>query len=292
MSVDKTINITIKSSHHERPILTDLVYKKNGRLKPLVIFCHGYKGYKDWGAWNLVAETFAREELFFVKFNFSHNGGTAEDPIDFPDLNAFAENNYILELNDLEDVIQWIRKQEKFNDEIDPEKTILIGHSRGGGIVAIKASEHTAISGVITWSGVSDFGARFPNGNQLNQWKENGIAYVLNSRTNQKMPHLFQFYNNFKEHEKRLTIKNAIEKLAIPHLIIHGVLDDVVLPVEAENMHRWNPRSELFLMDKMNHALGNIQPWKNSRMPEHLQNAVQKSIDFILKRILYSADNT
>ena len=79
--------ITVKSSHHTKPIVTDLFYKQNNTKKPLVIFCHGYKGFKDWGAWNLVAETFAKSECFFVKFNFSHNGGTAENPIDFPSYN-------------------------------------------------------------------------------------------------------------------------------------------------------------------------------------------------------------
>ena len=56
---------------------------------PLIIFCHGYKGFKDWGAWNLMAEAFAKIGFCFIKFNFSHNGGTIEQPIDFPDLEAF-----------------------------------------------------------------------------------------------------------------------------------------------------------------------------------------------------------
>lgn len=283
MSIQKIINIAIKSNHHHRPILTDVLFKKNEQHKPLVIFCHGYKGYKDWGAWNHVADALVNQNMFFVKFNFSHNGGTAEEPIDFPDLDAFGENNFILELNDLEDTIEWILKNTRFNNEIDPDNIILIGHSRGGGIVAIKASEHPKITGLITWSGVSDFGARFPKENQLLEWKEKGITYVLNSRTNQQMPHLFQFYQNFKEHEKRLTIQNAIEKLTIPHLIIHGELDDVVLVEEAKKMHRWNSNSELILIDQMNHAMGNTQPWKNFKMPQHLEMVVQKSIHFILK---------
>ncbi len=281
--MQKLVNLAIKSNHHHRPILTDVFFKKNQKHKPIVIFCHGYKGYKDWGAWNLVANSFVNQGLFFVKFNFSHNGGTIEEPIDFPDLDAFGENNFVLELNDLEDIIEWILENPKFNKEIDPKNIILIGHSRGGGIVAIKASEHPKITSLITWSGVSDFGARFPVGKELLEWEESGLAYVLNSRTNQKMPHLFQFYQNFKDHEKRLTIQNAIEKLKIPHLIIHGEKDDVVLASEAKNLHRWNSKSELILVDQMNHALGNTQPWNSTKLPEHLYVVVEKSIDFILK---------
>ena len=55
---------------------------------PLVIFCHGYKGFKDWGPWSLV-KTLAKENIFVVKFNFSHNGTSISQPIEFSDLEAF-----------------------------------------------------------------------------------------------------------------------------------------------------------------------------------------------------------
>ncbi len=274
-------NLTVKSTHHKKPIVTDVFYKKNTINKPLVIFCHGYKGYKDWGAWNIAAETFAMNNLFFLKFNFSHNGGTLQTPIDFPDLKAFGDNNFITELNDLEDVIEWITGNEDFLREIDLENITLIGHSRGGGIVSIKALENKTITRLISWAGVSDYAARFPKGEQLEQWKLQGTSYILNGRTKQKMPHLYQFYQNFKENEERLTIKNAIEKLVIPHLIIHGENDEVVLPIEARNLHSWNPKSKLIFVDGMNHPLGSSQPWSEDKMPIHLEEVVKKSISFI-----------
>jgi len=55
-----------------------------------------------------MAESFANAGFFFIKFNFSHNGGTVKQPIDFPDLEAFGNNNYTKELDDLETVIDWI----------------------------------------------------------------------------------------------------------------------------------------------------------------------------------------
>jgi pimeloyl-ACP methyl ester carboxylesterase len=281
--MQNSLNNIVKSSHHNRPILTDVFYTKNQTKKPVVVFCHGYKGYKDWGAWNLAAMEFAKNKLFFVKFNFSHNGGTVSNPIDFPDLEAFGENNYTIELDDLENIIEWIRNNPDFKNEIDPNKITLIGHSRGGGIVSIKASENTAITKLITWSGVSDYGARFPKGEQLKGWKKQKINYILNSRTKQKMPHRYQFYQNFIDNKDRLTIKNAISKLKIPHLIVHGEKDVVIAPAEAQNMHTWSPKSELILIKEMTHTLGCTQPWEQSEMPIHLAEAVKKSIDFVLK---------
>ena len=272
--MQKTLNLSVKSTHHNKPIVTDVIYLKNNINKPIVIFCHGYKGYKDWGAWNLAAETFANNSLFFVKFNFSHNGGTFENPIDFPDLEAFGNNNFIKELDDLEDVINWVTANPDFKNEIDLENITLIGHSRGGGIVSIKASENTKITKLITWAGVSDFGARFTEGEQLQGWKKLGVSHILNTRTLQKMPHKCAFYQNFKDNEARLTIKNAVEKLNIPHLIIQGENDEVVLPQEAKNLHSWNPKSELVFIEEMNHPLGCTQPWGSSVMPFHLLKVV------------------
>ncbi len=282
--MQKILNVPVKSSQHNKPIVTDVIYLKNNIKKPIVIFCHGYKGYKDWGAWNLVAETFANSDLFFVKFNFSHNGGTLENPIDFPDLEAFGNNNFIKELDDLENIIDWVIANPEFKNEIDVENITLIGHSRGSGIVSIKASENKKITKLITWAGVSDFGARFPEGEQLQRWKKLGVSHVLNSRTHQKMPHLYEFYQNFKENEARLTIKNAVEILKIPHLIIHGENDETVPLEEAKNLHLWNPNSKLVIIEKMNHSLGCTQPWGSPMMPFHLEEVVNKSINFALNK--------
>ncbi len=85
----------------QKPIVADVTYPQNSSHLPVVIFCHGYKGFKDWGAWGLVANAFAKEGFAFLKFNFSHNGGTFEQPIDFPDLEAFSEDNFTKQLDDL-----------------------------------------------------------------------------------------------------------------------------------------------------------------------------------------------
>ena len=112
-------NISVKSTHHNKPIVTDVFYKKNNTKNPIVIFCHGYKGYKDWGAFDLMSSSFLEAGIALLKFNFSHNGGTPEQPIDFPDLEAFGNNNYMIELDDLESVINWVSTAEEFKDEID-----------------------------------------------------------------------------------------------------------------------------------------------------------------------------
>lgn len=266
---------------HQKPILIDASYLSDKVNLPVIIFCHGYKGFKDWGAWNLMANAFAEAGFCFIKFNFSHNGGTIEQPIDFPDLEAFGNNNYTKELDDLESVINWVLENDKIKSVSNIENTSLLGHSRAGGIVSIKAEEDPRIKKIISLAGVSSFGKRTSTTGDLEQWKKDGVKYVLNGRTKQQMPHYYQFYEDYIKNEKRLTIKRAVTHLTIPHLIIHGTNDTSVLLDEAENLHKWNSNSKLELIDDANHVFGAQHPWKKESLPNHLNQVVKKIILFL-----------
>jgi pimeloyl-ACP methyl ester carboxylesterase len=267
---------------HSKPILMDIRYISDQYPKPIVIFCHGYKGFKDWGAWNIMANTFAEEGFCLIKFNFSHNGGTMEQPIDFPDLEAFGNNNFTKELDDLGSVIDWACEDPEIRVEGNIDNISLIGHSRGGGIVSIKAEEDSRIKHIISLAGVSSFKARFHEDTQeFKDWKETGIKYVENGRTKQQMPHYFQFYEDFVKHEDRLTIKRAVKNLRMPHLIIHGDNDTSIFINEAENLHLWNPRSHLKIIEGANHVFGTSHPWVKESLSEGLQKVVNLIFNFI-----------
>ena len=281
MIIDK--NLTLKDKN-KKVILYDVFHNNDFTKKPLVIFSHGYKGFKDWGAWDLVGEEFAKNNLFFVKFNFSHNGGTLKNPIDFPDLNAFGNNNYSYELDDLERILTYFKKSNSKN--IDLNTIILIGHSRGGGSVLIKASENSLVKSVITWAGVSDFKIRFKENTQSwKDWKEKGVMYVENQRTKQSMPHFFQFYEDFKKNEDRFNIKSAVEKLKIPYLIIHGQKDVGVLPDEGKKLKSWNSTNELKLIESGDHTFSAKHPWKFDFLPKELKEVVLTTINFIKSNV-------
>jgi len=269
----------------KKPIAWDAFFNNDGKPKPLVIFCHGYKGFKDWGSWDLVADEFKQAGLFFVKFNFSHNGGTIENPIDFPDLEAFAENNYTKELDDVDRMINHLLSENNpFKNNIDYNNITLIGHSRGGGISIIKASEDQRISKLITWASVSGFGKRTSTTGNLEQWKKDGVKYVLNGRTKQKMPHNYQFYENYKANEKRLNIELATKKVSVPFLIIHAKEDPSVGFAEAENLHTWNSKSKLTPIKQSNHVFDASHPWNDNELPKALEQVVNTSIGFIKDR--------
>ena len=281
MTIKKNI---VLEKEGNKPILVDFFYNSSNNKMPVIIFCHGYKGYKDWGAWNLVAKEFANNNFFFLKFNFSHNGGTVENPIDFPDLNAFGNNNFTHELNDIERVLSFMSENTEFSKNIDLTNIFLIGHSRGGGLCAIKASENKQIKGLITWAGVSNFKIRFNEGSQeFKEWKDKGVKYVQNKRTKQQMPHFFQFYLDFKKNEKRFNIQSAVQNLKIPFLVIHGDNDKSVLQNEGRDLHSWNKKSEFFSVKNGNHTFCSKHPWQEKELPKELKVVTKITMSFINK---------
>ena len=277
----KIIKNHVITGKHSKPIVLDAFYTADKRVKPILIFCHGYKGFKDWGAWNIMAETFAKAGFCFIKFNFSHNGGTVEQPIDFPDLDAFGNNNYTKELDDLASVIDWVVQTDLLSGEIDINQIILLGHSRGGGIVSLKANEDKRVSSVISLAGVADFGKRTATIGDLIEWKNKGVKYVINGRTKQQMPHYYQFYENYIVNKERLNIKSAVSNLNIPHLIIHGDKDNAILINEAEQLHQWNSNSELFIIPNANHVFETAHPWTKKELSKELKLVCDKVVGFV-----------
>ena len=263
------------------PIVLDVFYNKSVAHAPLIIFCHGYKGFKDWGAWNLLAKAFATSGIAVLKFNFSHNGGTVQQPIDFPDLEAFGDNNYTKELEDLNQVLDWVETTFAKHQNIDASNITLVGHSRGGGIVTLKAAEDSRIKKLVSLAGVSDFKSRFPKGSDLDNWKSSGVHFVMNGRTKQKMPHYYQFYENFLANAERLNIQAAAENLKLPHLIIHGDADTSVDLKESLALHNWHPESELIVLEGANHVFGSHHPWDFDELPPCLQQIHPKITHFI-----------
>ncbi len=276
MKINIEQNIIIENPGAKN-FLADAYFPESDTKLPIVIFAHGYKGYKDWGTWSLMAQEFAKAGFYFVKFNFSHNGTTLENPTKFGDLEAFGNNNYTKELSDFKVVVSYFIQK----PNVDENKIIIIGHSRGGGISVIEAFEDERVNLLITFAGVSNFGKRFPHGENFEKWKEDGVMYVENKRTHQKMPHYFQYYEDYKSNEDRLNIQFAAQHLKKLYLIIHGTEDEAVSLKEAQLLDEWCKTSELIVVENANHVFGGKEPWESAELPDDMSFIIRKSIEFI-----------
>lgn len=277
-SMKSLTNIIINGSK-EKPITLDIFYKQTNKPKPVVIFVHGFKGFKDWGHFNTVAQTFVDAGFIFVKFNFSYNGTTTQNPMVFDDLEAFGNNNYIIELNDLSLVIDWVLTNDTFSQEIDLENLSLIGHSRGGGIIVLKAAEDKRVKKIATWAAVSDFIYR-NKPSTIEAWKQQGVVHTFNMRTGQQMPLYYQFYETIQANTDRLNIVRAAKQLSIPFLIIHGTADTAVSFNDAEELHKACKHSKLLVIEGADHTFGIKHPFIDTVYPEQANTVIQQTISF------------
>ena len=279
MIVHKNI---ILSGSKEKPILLDFYYKRTGKPKPILIFSHGFKGFKDWGHFDLLAQAFADAGFIFVKFNFSYNGTTPKQPIDFADLEAFGNNNYSIELDDLGCVIEYVLKKQPYilNKEFDFSKLYLLGHSRGGGISILKAAEDKRVTKLITWASVSQFGQFLPSDN-IEEWKKDGVIHTFNSRTKQNMPLYFQLMQDLVENADRLDILNLLPSIHCPFLIVHGT-NDTTVPLEmAMQLKEKSVTGELKIIENSDHTFGGKHPWVDEQLPLFTQEAIKASVAFL-----------
>ena len=270
---------TFMQGMHGRPIGIDVQYLNDGRAKPVVIFSHGFKGFKDWGHFNWMSALFANKGIVFVKFNFSHNGTTPENPLEFSDLEAFGNNNYMIELDDLRCVIDWLVDEQSLKQDTDPANITLLGHSRGGGISILKAAGDKRIAKLVTWASVSSFTGRNRK-ETIQLWERDGVVYTENRRTRQRMPLYRQFYDSLLENKERLNVIKAAKSLSIPFLIVHGTADEAVSIGDARQLHNACRHSELLVIEGAGHTFGVSHPFTGD-LPEHAAMVIERTIHFI-----------
>ena len=281
MKLTEIRNLTWKGSR-EKPLILDAFWPEGSEKLPVVLFAHGYKGFKDWGAWDLFGKKIAEAGFLFIKFNFSFNGGTLEQPMDFPDLEAFGNNNYSTEVGDISRMLDFIYQSNSLpRKRLDVSNTTLIGHSRGGGMAILAAGLDDRINKLVTLAAISDLVRRQPTGPLLERWKRNGVSHVMNKRTGQQMPHFYQMHEDYMANIHIFDIPLMAKKLSIPWLIVHGTSDEAVGFSEAEELRDFNPKAAFEVMEGVNHVFGAKHPWTENELPEDLNKVLTRVHGFL-----------
>ncbi len=255
-------NIKIKNKSGNT-INIDMRYPKDSVSNlPLLIFCHGFKGFKDWGCFPYMLDKIANAGIFTVSFNFSLNGvdNEKDNPIDFDRLDNFAKNTFSEELDDLGCVIDFLEKEKnKYTYNFD--SLVLAGHSRGGGIAVLKTAEDERIKKLITLASVAEFN-RYGEETKRT-WKERGYIEALNTRTKQKMRMNVSLLEDLEKNYSRLNIREAMKSVNVPVLIVHGTEDLAVEKNEAETLYNLcnKETARLIILEKTGHTFGAVHPF-------------------------------
>ena len=276
-NVSKT-SLVIKNSH-DNDLFLDFYYPKVEDL-PLVIFCHGFKGFKDWGSFPYVFDKVASAGNFVVSFNFSYNGtgDTPETMSEFTRLDLFADNTFSRELDDLGSVIDFLETN-KNTLPYNFEDLTLIGHSRGGGIVILKTAEDKRVKKLISLASVSGFD-RYSERHKK-EWKDRGYFEILNMRTKQKMRLNYSLLEDLEKNKDRLDIEKAAAKIDVPWLIIHGTEDLAVDYSNAETLYNTgsDENKQLIIMEQTGHTFGAVHPFQGTT--DALEKVITLIMDFL-----------
>ncbi|MCX6136895.1 MAG: prolyl oligopeptidase family serine peptidase [Ignavibacteriales bacterium] len=236
---------------------------------PVLIICHGFKAFKDWGPFPAIGRRFAELGFVSIVFNFSHNGiGVGARRFTEPE--KFACNTLSLELDDVRRIVDAVEKG-VLNCPADLSRVGLIGHSRGGGIALIGAKEDARIRAVSAWASVSRFD-RYSHDQKV-RWRENGSVTLSSVNTRSPFRLGIELLDDIEENGGRLNILDAVAGLGKPLLIVHGTHDVPVRLKEAELLFQSAEKNltEFVILEGAGHAFGAKHPYRTeSREMSHV----------------------
>ncbi|TDF97581.1 alpha/beta hydrolase family protein [Paenibacillus piri] len=250
-----------------------------GGRKPVLIVCHGFKSFKDWGFFPYITKRFAKSGFYVIHFNFSHNGVKVTD---FDELYKFAVNTFSREQADLELLLQRLLQGElPHAEQADLSRIALLGHSRGGGNSVLFAAAHAEVRAVVTWNGIADadlFDDAFKE-----EIARSGVAYTRNARTQQDMPIAAAFYEDLQANRERFDITRHWVQLQIPMLAVQADHDSPRLAQGFEALRQAAPEHSYVIVKDANHTFGAIHPFAGTT--PQLEAAIEASLRFLQQRM-------
>ncbi len=251
-----------------------------GQLDPqhprCVIYVHGFKGFKDWGFVPYIGEFLSQRKFFVVTFNFSHNGIGA-NPLEFTELDKFEHNTFSREVRELSEIIDACH-----NGYFGPAANVaigLLGHSRGGGITLLTASDKPEAAAVVTWSSVATFD-RYSE-EIIKKWRRDGYFNVVNQRTKQVMRLGVGLLDDLEQNKSdSLNIEKAVKNLHRPLLIVHGDNDESVPVEDARRLYGWADEKQTLLLtvSGTGHTFDAKHPFEGSN--PKLDEVLTRTADF------------
>ena len=247
----------------------------DGGGRPIAILVHGFKGFMDWGFFPHLSRRLAAAGFVAVSMN-SSGSGVGDDPLEMDDDEAFFNDSYSRQLEDMARVREFARGL----PGVDPGLEVLMGHSRGGGMAVISAAER-APAALVTWAAIAD-ADRFDEGMKV-RWRAEGFLEVPNARTGQVHRMGLAGLEDFERNAVRLDIGAAAGRVEAPFLAVHGLEDGTVSYDAAVTLSERAPRGEALLSEGADHGFGATHPLGDPGSIQTLEVAVDSTLTFALQ---------
>jgi dienelactone hydrolase len=253
------------------PLLIDVRSSDRRAPRPAVVIVHGFKGFKDWGCFPLLAERLARAGFNAVSVNLSGSGVDQEGRFAYPE--RFGHNTFSAELEDLRHV----------NDALAngglgqaPASALgLVGHSRGGGTAILATAQDSRVRALVTWAAISTV-QRWPG--QESEWRAKGKLDVVNARTGEVLPLYTDVLDDVAQNAARLDLEAAARRVSVPWLILHGDQDESVPVEEGRRLSAAAPGARLQVVAGAGHTFGAAHPLQ--ALPPTLEVALNATMEW------------
>jgi dienelactone hydrolase len=257
------------------PIFADVRSSDRERPRPAVLVVHGFKGFKDWGMFPLVAERLARAGFTAVSFNLSGSGVDDAGQTAWPD--RFGHATYSGDLEDLRRVAAALAEGRL---GLAPTSMLgVLGHSRGGGEAILFAVGEPKVRALVTWAAISEV-HRWPG--QGARWRRAGSIEIRNARTGTVLPLYPDVLDDIEQHGPALDIRAAAARVMVPWLLVHGTADESVPVAEAEILRGAasdNPDVRYLPIEGAGHTFGAAHPMFG--IPPALAVAIDESVKWM-----------
>ena len=223
-----------------------------------VIICHGFKGFAQWGFFPALARAIAEARLRAIRFDFS-GSGIGADRESFTEPDAFAENTFSRELDDLRTVEAEAAKRGWLS-----ERYGILGHSRGGGTAILHAARTPELGALVTLAAISH--TRRWSDDEARAWRDRGYTEIRNTRTGQVMRLGTALLDEVEAEGSggTLDVTAAASRVAAPWLIVHGAEDATVSVDDAYRLSDAAPDARLLIVDGTGHTFDTAHPMQGS----------------------------
>jgi pimeloyl-ACP methyl ester carboxylesterase len=249
-------------------------------VRPAVIVCHGFKGFKDWGFFPTVASRIAQAGVNAVSFNFS-GSGIGPDGSSFTEPDRFRRATPSRDLADLQSIWEKLRDGCLLEGLPTPSALGIFGHSRGGATALLHASTHPECRALVTWSAISSHMRWGPE--TVRRWRKEGTIEIVNARTGERLPLGIDYLEDLERNAEWLDPVTAAHRLATPWRLVHGSADETVKVAEARALYAAAPEAttELVVIEGGSHTLGSQHPWAGSTA--QFDRALDLTIDWFVR---------